>query len=446
MNYEPTTAADRQAMLDALGIASPAELFRDIPAHLRQPPLDLPPKLSEIETTRLLSSLAARNADLTQYACFLGAGAYNHYIPSAVAPLLSRGEFLTSYTPYQPEVSQGTLQAAYEFQTMVCQLLGMDVANASMYDGASALAEAVLLALRVTRRSAIAVAPTLHPDWLQVLETYLAALDVEVRRPPLSDPTDGRLDAEWLAQVVDDRTACVVVQQPNFLGCVERPALAAEAAHRHGALLVMACDPIALGVLRPPGAYGADVAVAEGQPLGLPVAFGGPWVGFFACQERYLRQMPGRIVGQTVDHNGRRAFVLTLQAREQHIRREKATSNICTSQQLCALATTITMGLLGPQGLRRMAEQCTQKAHYAAERIAALPGYELALQAPFFKEFVVRCPRPVAEINAALEAERIIGGLDLERFYPEMRRCMLLCVTEMNTRTEIDRLVEVLSR
>ncbi|MBI4504747.1 MAG: glycine dehydrogenase, partial [Chloroflexi bacterium] len=240
MNYEPTTPADRQAMLATLGIAAPAELFRDIPAHLRQPPLDLPPGLSEIEVTRLLAGMAARNANLTEYACFLGAGAYRHYIPAAVAPLLSRGEFLTSYTPYQPEVSQGTLQAAYEFQTMVCQLLAMDVANASMYDGASALAEAVLLALRVTRRSAIAVAPTLHPDWLRVLTTYLAALDVQVRQPPLSDPSDGRIDAAWLAEAVDDQTACVVVQQPNFLGCVDRPALAAEVAHRHGALLVVA--------------------------------------------------------------------------------------------------------------------------------------------------------------------------------------------------------------
>jgi glycine dehydrogenase subunit 1 len=450
--YIANTEADRRAMLEAVGARSLDDLFADIPEAQRDPPLRLPPPLSEPELLAELSALAARNRSAGQpdgpygMACFLGGGAYHHFIPSVVGQILSRGEFSTSYTPYQPEVSQGTLQAAFEFQSLVCELLGMDVANAGMYDGASALAEACLMAAAITGRRRIAVLETAHPHYEAVARTYAAGRGLAVEQVKAESP---RLTEEH---------ACLVVQQPNFFGYLEEVVALGQAAHAAGALCVAVAEPVSLGLLRPPGEYGADIAVAEGQPLGIPLSFGGPYLGLFACRQEYVRQMPGRIVGRTRDAEGRTGYVLTLQTREQHIRRERATSNICTSEQLVALAATVYLCAMGKQGLRRVAELCYHKAHYAAERIAGLPGYQLPLEGAFFNEFVVGCSRPVAELNQELLEDGIVGGLDVSPgtdagLKPGLRglreppeHAMLLCVTEMNTREEIDRLVGALGR
>ena len=359
----------------------------------------------------------------------MGGGAYHHFIPAIVRHVTSRGEFATAYTPYQAEISQGTLQAIYEFQSLVCQLTGMDVANAGMYDGASALAEAALMACRVTGRRKVAWLASLSPASQAVVKTYVQALGVEVEflpGVPASVPGDA---------------ACVMLQYPNYFGYVEDLAAAARAAHSAGALLVVSVDPIALGMFRSPGSYDADIVVAEGQSLGTPPSFGGPYVGLFACKERYLRQMPGRLVGRTVDVKGRDGFVLTLQPREQHIRRERATSNICTNEALVALAATVYLAALGRQGLRRVAELCYHKAHYAANRIASLPGYSLPLKGVFFKEFAVACPRAPARTIERLLERKILAGIDISNQVPAG---LLVCVTEMNTREDIDRLVAAL--
>jgi glycine dehydrogenase subunit 1 len=361
--------------------------------------------------------------------CFLGAGAYRHFIPSVVDHVISRGEFATAYTPYQPEISQGTLQTVFEFQSLVCELTGMDVSNAGMYDGASALAEACLMAAGITGRSRLALLSTVHPHSRATVRTYAAGRKLAIDE---MEPADVTLSPEH---------ACLVVQQPNFFGYLEAAATLAEKARAAGALCVVASDPISLGLFRSPGDYGADIVVAEGQPLGIPLSFGGPYLGVFAAREKYVRQMPGRIVGRTADGEGRTGYVLTLQTREQHIRRERATSNICSNEQLVALAATVYLCALGRQGLRRVAELCYHKSHYAAQAIAALPGYSLPLGGTFFKEFVVRCPRPPREVNAALLERGIIGGLDVS---DRIENGMLLCVTEMNSRGEIDRLVAVL--
>ena len=439
--YVANTEADRRAMLKAIGAPSLDDLFVDIPGAQRDPPLSLPPSLSEPELLAELSAVAARNRAAGQSACFLGGGAYHHFIPSVVGQIISRGEFSTSYTPYQPEVSQGTLQTAFEFQSLVCELLGMEVANAGMYDGASALAEACLMAAAVTGRQRIAVLETVHAHYEAVVRTYASGRGLAVDRVAAADVS------------VREEHACLVVQQPNFFGYLEDAGGLGRAAHAAGALYVAVVEPISLGLLRPPGEYGADIAVGEGQPLGIPLSFGGPYLGLFACRQEYVRQMPGRIVGRTRDAEGRTGYVLTLQTREQHIRRERATSNICTSEQLVALAATVYVCAMGKQGLRRVAELCYHKAHYAAERIAGLAGYRLPLEGTFFNEFVVACPRPVAELNRALLGKGIVGGLDVSpgadggakpglRGLPE--HAMLLCVTEMNTRQEIDRLVEAM--
>jgi len=451
--YIANTEADQRAMLKAVGARSLDDLFADIPKAQRDPPLNLPPPLSEPELLTELSSLAARSqaAGLMAsagggLACFLGGGAYHHFIPSVVGQILSRGEFLTSYTPYQPEVSQGTLQTAFEFQSLVCELMGMEVANAGMYDGASALAEACLMAAAITgRRHRVAVLETVHPHYEAVVRTYAAGRGLAVEQVAAERPR------------VTEEHACLVVQQPDFFGYLEDVEALGQAAHAAGALYVAVAEPVSSGLLRPPGEYGADIAVGEGQPLGIPLSFGGPYLGLFACRQEYVRQMPGRIVGRTRDAEGRTGYVLTLQTREQHIRRERATSNICTSEQLVALAATVYLCAMGKQGLRRVAELCYHKAHYAAERIAGLPGYSLPLEGHFFNEFVVGCPRPVAELNQALLEEGILGGLDISPgtgagLRPGLRglreppeHAMLLCVTEMNTREEIDRLVEGLA-
>ncbi|MEX1195430.1 MAG: aminomethyl-transferring glycine dehydrogenase subunit GcvPA [Dehalococcoidia bacterium] len=427
--YIPNTDEDRSRMFEAIGVASIDELFADIPPAFRIDGLDLPPALSELELMREMADLAHQNVVAANgIASFLGAGAYRHFIPSTVSHIVGRSEYYTAYTPYQPEISQGTLQTMFELQSMTCELLGMDVANAGMYDGASALAEACLMACRLTGRDRIAVHSSVNPDWLDVVRFYASGPDLAV-----DVVTNG---------AVTDQHACLAVQQPEFLGGLEDVWALGEAARAAGALYVTAVDPISLGMLTPPGEYGSDIAVAEGQSLGWPVNYGGPYIGLFTCKAEYVRQMPGRIVGRTNDLDGRTGYVLTLQTREQHIRRERATSNICTSQQLVGLAATVYLATVGKHGLRTIAEACYHKAHYAAQQIGALDGYSVGFERPLFKEFVARCPIPPEEINRRLLERYIIGGLDVSAQVPNG---MLICVTEMNTREEIDRLCEALA-
>ena len=427
--YVPSTDSDRRHMLDAIGVDSVDELFLDIPEQHRSPALDLPPPKSEFELMRHIADLSAMNRVPGEYACFLGAGSYRHHIPAIVRQITSRSEYVTSYTPYQPEVSQGTLQTEFEFQTLCAQLTGMEVANAGMYDGSTSLAEGVLMAARVTRRDRVAVLSSVSPMYRRVLDTYTQAPGIEVYEVP-GDVSELRED-----------TACLVVQQPNFFGYMEEMERLSELAHSSGALLVCYVDPISLGMFRPPGDYGADIVAAEGQALGVAPTFGGPYVGIFACKERYMRQMPGRIVGRTVDTRGRTAYVLTLQTREQHIRRERATSNICTSVALIALMTTVYMTANGRRGLRHIAELTYHKAHYAASLIEKIPGYSIPMDGQFFQEFVVSCPLPPAELNERLLEHNIIGGLDVSEQSPNG---MLVCVTEINSRDEIERLAAAL--
>ena len=428
--YTPNTESDRRAMLEAIGISSIDEFFQDIPAAHRNPELRIPPPRSEMELRRYVEGLARRNAVPGDYSCFLGAGSYRHYIPAVVRQITSRSEYMTSYTPYQPEVSQGTLQTEYEFQTLVCQLTGMEVANAGMYDGSTSLAEAALMASRVTRRDRIAVLDTASPAYRKVLDTYVQAPGLQ------ADIVGGDIGS------LHEDTACLVVQQPNFFGYMEDLGRLSALAHSRGALLVVYADPMSLGMFRPPAEYGADIVAAEGQTLGVPPTFGGPYVGFFACKQEHVRQMPGRIVGRTTDTRGRTGYVLTLQTREQHIRRERATSNICTSVALIALMSTVYMASQGKQGLRHVAELCYHKAHYAASVIEAIPGYSLPVEGTFFREFVVQCPRPPSDINRELLKRRIIGGLDVS---DQVANGMLLCFTEVNPREEIDELATALA-
>ena len=432
--YVPNTDSDRRAMLDAIGVDSVAELFADIPEGYLIDALDLPAARDELELGRYAQNLASLNRTPGDYACFLGAGSYRHHIPAVVRQIASRSEYMTAYTPYQPEVSQGTLQTAFEFQTMVCQLTGMDVANLGMYDGSTALAEAALMAARITRRGRVAVLDSVSPLYRQVLDTYLQAPGIGADLVSASDIESG-------GAPISDDTACVIVQQPNFFGYMEDVERIGQAARDAGALLIVSVDPVSLGMFRAPGEYGADIVVGEGQAIGVPTTFGGPYVGLFACKQAYIRQMPGRIVGRTVDTRGETAYVLTLQTREQHIRRERATSNICTAVALIALMSTIYLASFGRRGLRRVAELCYHKSHYAASRIAELPGYSLPMDGTFFQEFVVECPTSPSAINERLLEYGIIGGLDVSAQVPNG---MLVCVTEMNTRDEIDGLVEAL--
>ncbi len=450
MSFIPNTEADRALMLQRVGVGSVAELFHDVPQQHRFPPLRLPPALSELEVLQELDRLSARNADCGRAPVFLGAGAYHHFIPSAVDFLLSRSEFHTAYTPYQPEISQGTLQAIFEYQSMIARLTGMEVSNASHYDGATSTAEAVIMALNVAQRERrrIVLSAGVHPQYRQVVRTYTQGMGLEIAGDEQERPVPD------LAGLCDSSTACVVVQSPDFFGRIVAPAALQDLAakvHACGALLVVVANPIPLGVLVPPGDLGADVVVGEGQALGNSLSFGGPYLGFFAFRRDQVRRSSGRIAGETLDRTGRRGFVFTLSTREQHIRRDKATSNICTNQSLNALAAAIYMACLGPRGLRRVAELCWHKAHYAAREIAKLPGYTVD-RAEFFHEFVVRCPRAVPEINAALfEKHGIIGGLDLGGAAPAASTPapappasgsrMLLCCTEMNSKAEIDSLV-----
>ena len=438
-HYIPNTEPEQAEMLATLGLTSIDELFQDIPAEFRNPSLDLPAPLSELEIQQELGALAGMNRPLSSGPSFLGAGSYHHFIPAIVKALMTRGEFLTAYTPYQPEVSQGTLQVIYEFQTLISSLYGMEVANAGMYDGATSLAEGVLMACRVARRQRVAVVDTVSPHYQQVIRTYGQAQGISIETV-----------RHWEPEVGSD-TACLVVQYPNFYGNVEDLAQHSATAHDQGALLVVSANPTAAGMFHSPGHYDADIVTGEGQPLGIPVSYGGPYVGLFATKERYVRQMPSRLVGRTVDTEGRNGYVLTLQTREQHIRRERATSNICTNEALYALAATIYLAALGKQGLRQVAELCYHKAHYAASQIEQLPGYSLPFSPGiFFQEFVVQCPAPPAVINQRLMERNILGGLDLssspyrDPLPPEVDRGMLVCVTEMNAKQDIDALVGAL--
>jgi glycine dehydrogenase subunit 1 len=472
LSYILNTPDDQRAMLEQIGVESVEALFACIPPELRLGrPLDVPPALTEVELTRHLGELADRNrpagearSPLEERAsageagsssegraplagdaiCFLGGGSYDHFIPAVVDAIAGRSEYYTAYTPYQAEASQGSLQAFFEFQTLICQLTGLDVANASLYEGGSALAEAVLMSLSVTGRlGKVLVAGSVHPDYRRTLQTYLANLEARVETLPTPE---GFLDPEDVRRALDDQTACVVVQHPNFFGCLEEVEAVAAEAHRRGALFVVSFDPISLGLLQRPGQYGADIAVAEGQTLGNPMSYGGPYLGLLACRQQYVRKMPGRLVGQTVDRLGRRCWVLTLQTREQHIRREKATSNICTNQGLMALKAAVYLAALGPQGLRETAELCARKAHYAAQELAGLPGAALRFRRPFFKEFTLSLPADVPALLSGLLEAGYHAGLPLGRWYPELAGCLAVAVTEKRTRAEIDGLVSALRR
>ncbi len=443
--FIPHTDSEREAMLRTIGAGNIAELFKDIPAAYRFPRLNLPPGLSEMEALSDAESLAAANESTRELICFLGAGVYNHYIPAAVDAMIRRGEFLTAYTPYQPEVAQGTLQSIFEYQSLIAALTGMEVSNASHYDGATAAAEAAVMAYHNFRgkRCRFILSQAVNPQYRQVIRTYMqgfAGLEItgdEESVDPYATPDE-------LIKQVNEDTALVMVQYPDFLGRVFDLTALANAVHSAGALLCVAVNPTALALFKTPGEFGADIVVGEGQPLGIPLSFGGPYLGIFATRKDLVRRISGRIVGESVDAEGRRGYVLTLTAREQHIRREKATSNICTNEGLMMLASCVYMSLLGKQGLRQVADLCYQKAHYAAEQIAAIPGFKVCSNAPFFHEFVVCCPQPVEEINTHLLDHEILGGFDLGQAYPSLKDHMLIAVTETNSREEIDLLVEAL--
>jgi len=440
MRYLPNTADDRRRMLDVIDAASIDELLARVPPKARLArPLNVGPALAETDLIRHLRGLAARNADADAHVCFLGGGAYDHYVPSPINHLISRGEFFTAYTPYQPEASQGTLRSIYEYQTMIAELAGMDVANASIYDGASSLAEAALMARAATGRHEIVLVAGVNSRYRRVVATYCDGLGVRLRDVPAPA---GVLDADAARKLVGPRTAALVVQSPNFYGAIEDLAAAAEIAHAAGALLVVVADPVNLGVLEAPGRLGADVVVGEGQGLGVPLSYGGPYLGVFAAKHEFVRRMPGRLVGATVDRDGRRGFVLTLQTREQHIRRDKATSNICTNVALCALMATIYVATLGKRGLVRVGELSAAKAHYAADRLSEIPGVALRFDAPFFKEFTLRLPKSPERVAARLAKAGILAGIPLKTFDRKLADCLLVAVTEKRTKDEIDRLVE----
>ncbi len=442
MRYIPNSAEERAKMLAEMGVQSIEDFFTSIPAHLRlNKPLNLPPAYAESELIKFFKNLAARNADPNSTTSFLGAGAYNHFRPVIIDTLISRSEFYTTYTPYQPEIAQGTLQAIFEFQTMICLLTGMEVANASMYDGSTALAEAVLMANRINRRKKIIISQAVHPEYRAVLETYLKSTGLTLETAAFS--TTGQTSLDGVE--VDDQTAAIILQSPNFFGCVEDLALAAEKAHKAGALLISATtEPVSWGLLRSPGDCGADIVVAEGQAFGIAPSYGGPYLGIFASRTQYQRQMPGRLIGQAYDGEGNRGFVITLATREQHIRREKASSNICTNQGLFMLMATIYLTTMGRRGLQEVAMQNLQKASYAAQTISALDGYSLLFTAPLFNEFVVKTPHPAKEVAKKLLQSNIVAGLPLSQYYPDMTHALLVCVTEQNTKAEIDALVAAL--
>jgi glycine dehydrogenase subunit 1 len=444
MTFNPHTDDDRREMLRATGALDTSEFFAVIPERVRFPELRLPPQLTEMEAADHLATMAAGNTVFAGPNVFLGAGSYRHFVPATVGQILARGEFYTAYTPYQPEVAQGTLQVIYEFQSLVAALTGMDVANASMYDGATALAEGALMTVSLPKgRTRIVVTPTVHPAYRAVLRTYVEGLPVELVEMPLAGP-EFVTSPDSVRPYVQDDLACIVMQYPNFFGGIEAVAAMDDVAHAQGGALVVSTSPVPLALLQPPGELGADVVAAEGQSLGVPQSYGGPYVGLLAARQGFVRQMPGRLAGVTHDSAGKRGFVLTLQTREQHIRREKATSNICTNQGLMATAATVYMTSLGPEGFREVAHRCYQNAHYLADRIAATPGYSVALDGPFFHEFVVATPIPARQVVTKLLEHDMLAGLDLGTVSPELDHYLLVCATEVNTRAGIDRLVSLL--
>jgi len=441
MRYIPNSRDERRAMLADIGLDRIEDLFDQIPEQLKlKEEIGIGEPFSEPELLDYFRGLASKNA--VDHQSFLGAGAYSHFIPVIIDSLISRAEFFTAYTPYQPELSQGTLQYTFEFQTMICQLTGMEVANASLYDGSTAVAEAVLMAHRVTRRNRFIIADTLHPQYREVVSAYTKNLGLTLDLAHHDE--HGTFEQRSLG--VDKETAAIVVQSPNFFGCIEDVAALAEAAHEAGALLIVAVtEPMSLGVLKPPGACGADIVAGETQSFGIPLSYGGPYCGMFATLDKHVRQMPGRLVGEARDAQGRRGYVLTLSTREQHIRREKATSNICTNQGLFALMTTVYLATMGKRGVQEVARQNLQKAHYAASEISKVDGFGLRFDAPFFNEFVLRTPQPAAEIAERLLDKEIIGGVALGHYYPEIKDSLLLCVTETTKKQAIDNLVGALS-
>ncbi|MGI6485677.1 MAG: aminomethyl-transferring glycine dehydrogenase subunit GcvPA [Tepidanaerobacteraceae bacterium] len=440
--YIPHTKADEKELLDSIGVDSIDELFEDIPKHLRlNRELQLNKALSEIEISRHMIALSKMNKSTNELTCFLGAGAYDHYIPSIVKHLASRSEFYTAYTPYQPEISQGTLQYIFEYQTMLSNITGMDVSNASLYDGATACAESAVMAVVNTRRKSIVVSKTVHPETRKVLNNYMKLKGVEVIEV---DMADGSTDVDKLKKVVDNETAGVIIQNPNFFGIIEDLSEVEKITHKNKALLINYVDPISLGILKKPGELGADIVVGEGQGLGNSLNYGGPYLGFMAVTKKLTRKMPGRIVGQSIDADGKRAFVLTLQAREQHIRRYKATSNICSNQALNALMATIYLVTMGKEGLKEVAVQSTQKAHYAQRQLVKKGKFKPLFSKPFFKEFAITSGIKSSIVNEELLKQNILGGYELEKNYPELSNGILLCVTEKRTKDEIDRLVEAM--
>jgi len=440
MSYIPHTEAERQQMLAEIGVTTIEDLFEAVPASHRFPKINIPKPLSEMEILAEMQAFAEANEHAGDFSLFRGAGAYYHYIPSVVNHMLMRGEFYTAYTPYQPEVSQGTLQVIYEYQSMICALTGMDAANASHYDGATALAESVTMALEVTRqkRKKVILSPTINPQYRAVVRTYHQGTETKF----VGDK--GQASIQDLIDMLDENTAMLAISYPNFFGQIDDLKELAEKVHNAGALLVMVVNPMALGMFKSPGELGADIVVGEGQPLGISLSFGGPYLGFFATRMEYVRKIAGRIVGETRDKQGRRAFVMTLRPREQDIRREKATSNICTNQGLMALSACIYMTLMGKTGLRKVAELNYHKAHYLADQLDKLNGYKVNRDRPFFNEFVVKCPVSVEKINQTLIEHGIIGGYELEKEYPQLKDHALFCVTEMNSKAEIDELVRIL--
>ncbi|MGH4138868.1 aminomethyl-transferring glycine dehydrogenase subunit GcvPA [Clostridium sp.] len=440
--YIPNTLEDEKFMLKSVGAESIQDLFSDIPECLKlNRDLNINPSMSELEVQKHLKSICSKNKSTEELVCFLGAGAYDHYIPSIIKHIVSRSEFYTSYTPYQPEISQGTLQAIFEYQTLMCDLTGLEVSNASMYDGASACAEAAFMACESTKRKSIIVSKTVHPEIRKVLSTYTKFRGIEIIEV---DAQDGVTDVIKLKQLVDSKTAGVIVQNPNFFGIIEDMSSVEKITHDNKALLIMSVDPISLAILKTPGEIGADIVVGEGQSLGNAMNFGGPYLGFMATTKKLMRKMPGRIVGQTVDVDGKRAFVLTLQAREQHIRREKATSNICSNQGLNALIAAIYLTTMGKQGLKEVANQSMQKSHYAFNEISKLDNYKPVFDKPFFKEFLIKGPQSASVINDKLLENNILGGYDIGINYPEHKNTLLICVTEKRTKSEIDGLITVM--
>lgn len=440
--YLPHTEEDRKKMLDEIGVSSVEELIT-IPEKIRlSSSLNLSPGISEMELTEQIKNFSRKNSSTEEYTSFLGAGIYDHFIPAVLEHLASRSEFYTPYTPYQVEASQGTLQAIYEYQTLICNLFQMEVSNASMYDGATSLAEAALMAHRVRKGEKFLIAETVHPEYYQVMLTYTKPLGVKLIRMPYTE--EGTLDLNRLEDEIDEKTAGVIIQNPNFFGHLEKVQEIEKIVHKLGSLYIVSCDPVSLGILSPPGEYNADIAVAEGQALGNPAYLGGETLGIFTTRKEFLRQMPGRIVGEGKDKKGRRSFTLILQTREQHIRRERATSNICTNQALNALRACIYLCSLGEEGLKKVAFLCLKNSHYLKQKIENLPGFTCSFSSPFFKEFGVKTPISAEKISKKLLQAKILGGLNLGRFYPEFGNHLLFCTTEKRTKQEMDRLVSLL--